>query len=223
MNVGLGVGVLGWVVVFGGPVGGSVGCCVGLRWVGGWVGWFGWVVGSGGLVWWLGRVGGSVDGLGCWGVGLCVGWFGGSVGGCWVWGGLVLLQQMSKRSRPFTDEALKHTQARRQSQSRWAKEFSRWLQCDTKRAHLWSQLKKKTQSDVKCQESPSQASGDRLRFPGSTWNPEVADPEVSVSESYHRVPKREQKNAPSWSRRNGSHNPEPRHRETDCSQRKMRT
>ena len=41
---------------------------------------------------------------------------------------LPLAQQMAKRSHPFTDEASKFTGAK-------AKEFSRWLQCDIKRAH----------------------------------------------------------------------------------------
>ena len=37
----------------------------------------------------------------------------------------------------------RNTQARRQSLCRWAKDFSRWLQCDMKRAHQGPQLKKR--------------------------------------------------------------------------------
>ena len=45
-----------------------------------------------------------------------------------------LVQQMANGSRPFTDEASKHTCASSKSQDREAKTVSRWLQCDMKRA-----------------------------------------------------------------------------------------
>ena len=72
-----------------------------------------------------------------------------------------------------------NAQARRQSQSQWAKEFfSRWLQRDTKRVHL-----EKTQSDGKGQQNTSESAGDRLHVPGSTPNPEVTEQEASELES----------------------------------------
>ena len=74
----------------------------------------------------------------------------------------LLAQQMAKRSRPFTDEASKYTVS---SQSQQAREFLPPL----------ISAQEKTQSDVKGQENPSQASGDRLHFAGSTTNPAVTE------------------------------------------------
>ena len=67
-----------------------------------------------------------------------------------------------------------HRQARRPSQSLWA---TRWLHCDMIRTHHSTWLMEETQSDVKGQENPSQASGDRLHFTGveasGDWSHEV--------------------------------------------------
>ena len=56
------------------------------------------------------------------------------------------------------------------------------------------------QSDVKGQENPGQASGDRLHFPGSTRNSQVTESGTSDVEGYYWMPK-------SSSGRNGSQNP----------------
>ena len=90
----------------------------------------------------------------------------------------------AKRSRPSADEASKFTGASSKSKL-VGKEFSRWLQFDMQSAG--SQLcvaQEKTQSDGKGHEKPSQASGDRLHFSGSTRKPEVTETEASDVEGF---------------------------------------
>ena len=71
--------------------------------------------------------------------------------------------------------------------------FSRWVRKD---------------GFLKGQEKSSQASGDRLHFPGSTGNTEVTEPEALELESFFvDAAKMEQHDASSSSGRNESHHP----------------
>ena len=88
----------------------------------------------------------------------------------------LLAQQMTKRSRPFTDEASKDTGA----SSRPTPQGKRVLSLAAVRhpkSSLLISSQEKTRSTVKSQENPREASGDRLHFPGPTRNPEVTEPE----------------------------------------------
>ena len=96
-----------------------------------------------------------------------------------------LAQQMAKRSRPFTDEAL-NTQVRYQSHEARRQKSSRAGYSATskkKNSRLISALEM-TRSAVTSQESPGQASGDRLHVPGRTGNPEVTEPGASDLEDF---------------------------------------
>ena len=90
-------------------------------------------------------------------------------------------QQMAKRSRPCTEEASKYTGASSQSKP----EGKRVLALGAVRHRKSSPLitvQEKTQSDVKGQENPDQASGDRVHFPCSAGNPEVTERGTSDKE-----------------------------------------
>ena len=128
-----------------------------------------------------------------------------------------LAQQMTKRTHPFTDEASKYTVARSKSKQ----EGKRVLGPAAVRHEKSSPLipaQEKTQSDVKGQENPSQESGDRLHFPGSsrlkhTHNQKRQIGKVTCQKENRRM--HLDVTSPIT--------PMSRHRETDCSQQKMRT
>ena len=110
-----------------------------------------------------------------------------------------LAQQMAKRSHPFTDEASKYSGASSMSKPEGKRVLALASVRHTKSSPLIS-AQEKTQSDIKgqenpgqasgdqprmvqqsddpSQENPGQASGDRLHFTGSTRHPEVTEPEA---------------------------------------------
>ena len=88
-----------------------------------------------------------------------------------------LAQQMAKRSHPFTDEASKYSGASSMSKPKGKRVLALASVRHTKSSPLIS-ARETTQSDVKGQENPGQASGDRLHFTGSTRHPEVTEPEA---------------------------------------------
>ena len=78
------------------------------------------------------------------------------------WSVVATARQMAKRSRPFTDEASKHTGASSQSKPVGKRVLALAAVRQEKSSPLIS-AQEKTQPDVKGQENPSQASGDRLQ------------------------------------------------------------
>ena len=121
---------------------------------------------------------------------------------------------------PFTDEASKYTSASSKSKPVSKRVLSLAAVRHEKSSPLIS-VQEQTQPDVKGQENPGQAPGDRLHFPSSTRNSQVTEPEASDVEGYW-MQKREQQNPLSSSARNELHYPNAQTSETHCSQKKMR-
>ena len=114
-----------------------------------------------------------------------------------------LVSRWRKEAVPLLTKAWK-TQ-RRVVKLRAARQKSSRAGCnETKRSHRQSQMKKRTQSDVKGQENPGLASGDRLFFQGSTRNSQVTEPGASDLEGYD------------WTNES-QYLPMRKHGETDCS------
>ena len=78
---------------------------------------------------------------------------------------VLLVHQMAKRSHPSADEASKFTGASSKSKPEGGRVLALASVRHDQRSPL-SAAQEKTQSDVKGQDSPGQASGDRLLFPG---------------------------------------------------------
>ena len=112
---------------------------------------------------------------------------------------------MAKGSRPFTDEASKFTGASPKSKPDGKRVHTSAAVRQRKRSPSIS-AQEKTQSDVKGQENPVQASGDQLHFSGFIRNCRVTEPEASHMDDYLSTPEREH-NASSSCGRNESHNP----------------
>ena len=97
----------------------------------------------------------------------------------------------------------RNTQARPQSQRQKAKEFSRWLQFDIKRAHRRFQFKKRCNPVSKAGRVQARHRATDCMSQASSRNPEVTEPEASDLE--HWMPKPEQQNASSSLGCNESH------------------
>ena len=65
---------------------------------------------------------------------------------------------------PFTHEMAKRSPRHQRQFQKEKKKLSHWPQCDIRKALIC--IQEKTQSDVRGQVNQSQASGDRLHFPG---------------------------------------------------------
>ena len=99
---------------------------------------------------------------------------------------VLLAQQMAKTSRPHTDEA---SGAASQSSVVSRRVLSQAAVLHQKSSQLIS-AQENAQSEVKGQEHPSQASGDRQHVSGSTRHPEVKESNASDVEGYHWMPKK---------------------------------